>query len=166
MSFLLAWWRMRLITSVGSSVCVCAGGREELQRIHTMECRSWEEKEVRDMLALSMPSRLLPLCPSARQHPDVPSRAATATATAQTLRLPMSVYLSGKVKTQCTKGEHLIATITVLMYRICLKKKRLPDKWDSGEEIQWEYYFRHDKRKHLRTTKAYICHLNMMPTTQ
>lgn len=63
-----------------------------------MECGSWEE--VRDMLAVSTLPRLLLLCPSASQHPEVPSRAATATA--QTLRLPMSVYLSGKVKTQCT----------------------------------------------------------------
>lgn len=64
-------------------------------RTFTMECGSCEE--VRDMLAVSTPLRLLLLCPSASQEPEAPSRAATATA--QTPRLPMSVYLGREENT-------------------------------------------------------------------
>ncbi len=54
-------------------------------------------EKVRVSLAVSELPCLLLLCASASQHPEVPSRAATATA--QTPRLPMSVHLSRKVKT-------------------------------------------------------------------
>ncbi|KAM7398335.1 hypothetical protein PAMA_006307 [Pampus argenteus] len=64
-----------------------------------MECGSW--KEVCDILAVSMLPRLLLLCPSASQHPEIPNTAATATA--QTPRLPMSVYLIGKVRRKSNK---------------------------------------------------------------
>lgn len=57
-----------------------------------MKCGFLEE--LCDVPPLSMPLRLLPLCPSASQDPDVPSRVTTATA--QTARLPMSLYLSEK----------------------------------------------------------------------
>lgn len=55
-------------------------------------------EEVRATLVMSTSARLLLLCPSASQQPEAPSRAATATA--QTARLPMSVHLRGKEKTQ------------------------------------------------------------------
>lgn len=78
-------------------LCVCVrGGGGTLYKTFTMECGSCEE--VRDTLAVSTLPRLLLLCPSASQEPEDPSRAATATA--QTPRLPMSVYLRREVKTQ------------------------------------------------------------------
>lgn len=78
-------------------LCVCVrGGGGALYKTFTMECGSCEE--VRDTLAVSTLPRLLLLCPSASQDPEDPSRAATATA--QTPRLPMSVYLRREVKTQ------------------------------------------------------------------
>lgn len=77
-------------------------------RILTVERGSCEEPRDTPAVstpAVSTPPRLPPLCPSASQHPEVPSRAATATA--QTPRLPMSVYLRGKAKTQHRQGDLL-----------------------------------------------------------
>lgn len=70
-----------------------SGCEQGFINIFTPGCISREETRE----ALSMLSRLLLLCPSANQHPDIPSRAATATA--QTPRLPMKP----KQNSGCTK---------------------------------------------------------------
>lgn len=93
------WPQREAVHSMPVYLCLCVCmWKWKLHRLFTMACGPW--KEVRDMVAVSTLFRLLPLCPSASQHPDVPSRATTATG--QTPRLPMSVYLNGKVKTMHT----------------------------------------------------------------
>lgn len=106
-------------------VCVCVrGGGWEVYKTFTMECGSCEE--VRDTPAVSTLPRLLLLCPSASQDPEDPSRAATATA--QTPRLPISVYLCGKVKTQ---GMDVLYPNTrsssKIMIHTCM--------WESAHEV-------------------------------